>query len=370
VSPAFGRIEAVWRDLEIRAEAPIFLSWYWIGAWLLSIDERPALLLAYDSNRIVGAALLLVARQWHQRMFVVPTAFLNQTGDPQRDVITIEFNDVQAERGRERAVRRAVLAFMGNNEILGADRYDAFIWRGALRAIEADLAALRLPWRRISATHSAYVDLEAIRRSGRPYLAHLGRSTRHQIRRACELYKACGTLTLDIASSVEEALRFFHAAGTLHQARWQGRGEPGAFAFPFYIRFHELLIRTGFPAGVVELVRVRAADRAIGYLYNFVWRGRVSYYFSGFAYEGDDNRLKPGLVTHSLCIAHHLAVGHRVYDFMGGAERYKINLGQAGPDLIGVVIERRVPMLRLQSTLRRLKRRLEGRSEAGTLGDR
>ena len=360
-APAFCRIEAMWRDLERRAAAPFFLSWHWMGPWLVAIEERPHLLVAREGDRVLGLALLLVARQWRQRVLAVPTLFLNQTGDPGQDVVTIEFNDVLAKRGRETDVRRAVLAFLAGNDVLVGNRYDAIAWQGALQALEADLRALQLPWRATTATSSAYVDLAAIRRSCRTYLEQLGRNTRRQIRRACELYQARGDLVLEAAAGVEEALRFFHAAGALHQARWEARGKPGAFAYPFYIRFHELVIRAGLPRGAVELVRARAGDRTIGYLYNFIHRGRVSYYFSGFAYE-EDNRLKPGLVTHSLCIARHLAAGHDVYDFMGGSERYKTSLGQPGPDLIGVIIEQPLPLIRVEAALRRFKQRMEGRS--------
>lgn len=362
-APAFARIEALWRDLEVRAAAPFFLSWHWMGPWLATVAERPHLLVAREGDRVLGVALLRVAHQWRRRVLAVPTVFLNQTGDPDRDVVTIEFNDVLAERGRETAVRRAVLAFLAGNRVIGGERYHAIVWQGALQTIEADLRALQLPWRAITATSSAHVDLAAIRRSGRTYIEQLSGNTRRQIRRACELYEARGSLILETAASVEEALRFFHAAGALHQARWAARGRPGAFAYPFYIRFHELVIRINLPLGAVELVRARAGDQAIGYLYNFIHRGRVSYYFSGFAYEAD-NRLKPGLVTHSLCIARHLAAGHDVYDFMGGAERYKTSLGQAGPDLIGVVIEQPLPLVRVEAMLRRFKQRIAGRSNA------
>lgn len=361
-APALDRIEAVWRDLEGRAAASFFLSWHWIGPWLIAIHERPHLLIASDSGRVVGLALLLVARQWRQRVRAVPTLFLNQTGDPDRDVVTIEYNDILAEEGRETAVRRAALRFLSGSRSVVGERYHAVEWQGALQGIEADLRALGLPWRTLTATRSAFVDLAAIRRSGRPYLEHLSHNTRRQVRRSCQLYRTRGALIFEAASDVDEALRFFHAAGALHQSRWQARGEPGAFAYPFYIRFHELVIRRALPHGAVELVRVRVGDDPIGYLYNFVYRGRVSYYFSGFAYE-KDNRLKPGLVTHSSCIAHHVAAGHAIYDFMGGSERYKISLGQPGPNLIGLVLEHPLPMLRLEATLRRLKQRIEGRSE-------
>ncbi|MGD9507055.1 MAG: GNAT family N-acetyltransferase [Geminicoccaceae bacterium] len=237
-------------------------------------------------------------------------------------------------------------------------RFDAVAWRGALApaALEA-LEGIAWPWRIVAEAPTAFVDLAAVRASGRPYLDHVSANTRRQVRRAMALYEErYGPLRLDAAGDVGEALAFFHAAGALHQARWQPRGKPGAFAYPFYVRFHERLIKDGLPEGVVELVRVCAGEVPIGYLYNFLYHGRVYYYFSGFRYEAD-NRLKPGLVSHTLCIERHLARGMDVYDFMAGDNRYKTSLGQPGPRMISVLIERPTPRVRLEYFLRRLRDR-------------
>ena len=355
------RLATQWRELEARADAPFFLSWHWIGTWLRMIDVPIHVIAAYADGRRVGLALLAHRVVTRHRLLRVSTFFLHQSGDEAEDVITIEFNDVLAERGLEDAVRAAVLGALLDRDRIGDRGYDALVWRGALGELTASLDALDLRWRYLDSTTSARVDLARMRASGAPYLAHLRANTRHQIRRARALYAERGPLVLDRAGSVPEALDFFRAAGALHQRRWRERGKPGAFGHPFYVGFHERLITAGVPAGVVELVRVRAGDAALGYLYNFVHRGRVYFYFSGLRFE-DDNRLKPGLVTHTACIEDHLEAGADVYDFMGGAERYKLNLGRPGPDIVGVVVERPRAHLRLESALRRAKQRLATRT--------
>jgi CelD/BcsL family acetyltransferase involved in cellulose biosynthesis len=353
-----------WRELEGRAEAPFFLSWYWIGTWLRMVDVPVFVVTAYLDDRRVGLALLAHRVVLRHHVLKVSTFFLHQSGDEAEDVITIEFNDVLAERGREDAVRTAVLAALVDRDRVGGYRHDALIWRGAVGGLTTTLDALGLRWRYLDSTTSAYVDLAGIRASGRSYAAHLRPNTRHQVRRAAALYEQRGPLVLERAASMPEALAFFRAAGALHQRRWRERGKPGAFGHPFYVGFHERLITAGVAAGVVELVRLRAGDDVVGYLYNFVYRGRVYFYFSGLRFE-EDNRLKPGLVTHARCIEDHLAHGAEVYDFMGGAERYKLNLGRPGPDIVGLVVERPRPQLRLEAALRRAKHRLATLNAAG-----
>ena len=79
--------------------------------------------------------------------------------------------------------------------------------------------------------------------------------------------------------------------------------------------------------------------QAIGYLYNFLHRGAVLPYQSGFAYE-DDPKLKPGLVSHCLCVEAHARAGSGVYDFMAGHAQHKASLGERGPDMLYLLLKR------------------------------
>ena len=88
--------------------------------------------------------------------------------------------------------------------------------------------------------------------------------------------------------------------------------------------------------------------------------GRVAFYQSGFNYE-DDNRLKPGLVTHALVVQSCIEQGYDVYDFLAGGpagERYKESLSTDASRLAWCVIRRPTIRNRVVSWLRSLKRRL------------
>ena len=126
------------------------------------------------------------------------------------------------------------------------------------------------------------------------------------------------------------------------------------FANPFFERFHRALITDLFAAEQVQLLRICAGGRPIGYLYNLVQGGRVHNYQSGFAY-GPDARLKPGLVSHALAVEHNLARGASCYDFMAGDSRYKRSLATGTDHLVWLVVQRSRLKFRLEHALRAMR---------------
>ena len=154
----------------------------------------------------------------------------------------------------------------------------------------------------------------------------LSANTRQQLRRSDRAYAAIGPLALRRAESVAEAHQFLDALASLHQARWNERGRSGAFAGPFFRRFHRALIERGLPRGEIDLLRIAAGQQVIGYLYNFRYRGHALAYQSGFDYLHADKHQKPGLTCHHAAIRQYLADGIDRYDFLAGDDRYKRSL--------------------------------------------
>src|SRR5262249_21321956 len=170
---------------------------------------------------------------------------------------------------------------------------------------------------------SPYVGLDAVRKNGNDLCALLSSNTRRQIRRAVRLYQAMGELRIDRASTKREALGWLEQLRCLHQARWV----LGAFSHPFFERFLRRLVEQGFENGVVDILRVSAGQYDFGYLYNLVYRDRVSSYQSGFRF-GPDGRYKPGLVAHTLAVNLYArrTCRLRTYSFLAGASQYKNSL--------------------------------------------
>jgi CelD/BcsL family acetyltransferase involved in cellulose biosynthesis len=166
--------------------------------------------------------------------------------------------------------------------------------------------------------------------SGRAFLESLSANTRYQIRRSeWSFVETSGPLRVSRAASVAEGLAFLDALAGLHQATWVRRGKPGAFANEAFMRHHRELVSRGLPRGEVDLLRLDAGVQVVGYLYNFVYRGRVSCYQSGFDYAAAGPHQKPGLTCHAAAIERYRAEGAVAYDFLAGEARYKSSLSNA-----------------------------------------
>jgi CelD/BcsL family acetyltransferase involved in cellulose biosynthesis len=350
-SPA--ALHPVWSALEERSEAPFFLSWNWIATWLEATGAYPHVVTARRDGAVVALALVQESRR--RRFGVIPTrvASLHETGDAGMDSIYIEYNGALRARGESEAVFGAMLqALTAKTRSWDELRLSAVTARAAESA-----AATGWIVEQRAASRCFAVDLAALRAAGGAYVDSLGANTRQQLRRTRRLYEARGPLVLAAAQSLAEAKAFLAELKALHQHAWRRRGQAGAFATPFFEHFHDRLLERLWPQGRVELLKIAAGTRVIGYLYNFIHRGSVLNYQSGFA-AGDDNKLKPGLLSHALCVERHLAGTATRYDLMAGEARYKQNLAAPHDSLVWLTLRRPTVLARAEQAARRLKRAL------------
>jgi CelD/BcsL family acetyltransferase involved in cellulose biosynthesis len=137
----------------------------------------------------------------------------------------------------------------------------------------------------------------------------------------------------------------------LHQRSWQQRGQPGAFADPWFDRFHRRLIAERFKHGELQLLRLRTKEMTLGCLYNFVAAKRVLFYQSGLGTPAD-RHVRPGYLCHTQAIEYCAKAGLDVYDLLGGDARYKKSLATDESRLVWG----RVQKTRLRFTLEDLAR--------------
>ena len=126
----------------------------------------------------------------------------------------------------------------------------------------------------------------------------------------------------------------------------------------YLLSFCALAFGAAFADGHIQMLRVRAGRHDVGYLYNFVHRGRVLFYQSGFDYELLAAQGRPGLVAHALSVQHNARQGHAVYDFLAGAARYKESLSTSRQPMVWAAVYRTTPAFRLEQALRSVKRRV------------
>ncbi len=357
--PGLGALAAMWTDLELRARHNFYLSWHWIGAWLAEAAIEPKVAIARSDGRVVGLGLLHAAVEArHRGLLKVRKLYLNETGDPEQDINCIEYSGFLVDATLAESVERTMLRYVALEPPaeIGLPAWDELRFGGVPERYQALAAETGLRLHLVGHRPTAQVDLAAIRASGKSYLDSLSSNTRYQTRRALKLYGQRGPVALDVAATVEEACQFLDGMAALHQPYWIARGSRGAFGYPFLVAFHKRVIATALPKGEVEVLRIRAGEQPIGFLYNFIHRGWVGTYLSGFAYE-EDSKLKPGYVAYALCIDRHLALGTEVVDFLAGENRYKMSLGKRGPNIIHFDLQRPRLKLRVEDAARAIRNR-------------
>jgi CelD/BcsL family acetyltransferase involved in cellulose biosynthesis len=349
VDPYAARAEAIWRDLERAARPAYFLTWGWIENWLAMLprEDAPALAVIHRGGEIAGACFL--GRRTVLRHHVLPSRalFVNATGVEHQDELCIEHNGLLGPG-----------CSLGELIELLPDDWDELF----LPAVDLDaFRELRVPdgYRaRIARTCPApFVDLARVRAAG-DYLAVVSANTRAQIRRARRRLGAC---ELEVAAALPDALALYDELIALHTACWRARGQPGAFADPWFERFHRRLIEQRFAHGEIMLARLRAGNdgATVGCLYNLISGGRVLFYQSGLASFAEPT-VKPGLVCHAAAIARCAEDGHAVYDLLGGAGRYKAQLATGTTELAWLCVQRARLRFAIEDRVRDLKHAMAG----------
>jgi len=313
----------LWLSLQETSPHSFFNSWGWISAWLASLpaDREIKLVAAFLDDK--PAAAFFAGRAQGLRYGFLPsrTVALNATGNKHFDQIFIEYNRILLRND-----------FTPNWTELwdAAGRWDEFVLPGlasdfaqAARLPSDDFGAFRVITDK--AENSYWVDLQKIRAANMDYLSLLSSNRRSQIRRSLREYEQEGGVSLREAGSLSEALTMYAGLIDLHQREWKKRGKPGAFSNEYFRAFHEGLIRERFESGEIQLLQVNAGDKPLGFLYCFLYQGKVLFYQSGFGY-GEGNVQRPGLVSHYLAILHNASKGFDAYDFLAGEAQYKSSL--------------------------------------------
>ena len=341
-----------WRALEESAEGSFFQSWHWMGTWLHSLPQGivPHIVRVVGTDRVVGLAALVFGARRRRRLIHTYAAHLNETGDARLDNLTVEHNGVLAKADLRLPAQRAVTQLLLRHQ----PEWDEFHIGGADDLWEAMGAGEQAPLHfRVVREKTCYSveGLDRLPAGVDGYLGELSANTRYQIRRAMRRYEQSeGALGLAVARDREEAQLFLTSLRELHQEYWIARGEPGCFADPFFERFHRSLIDRSFSSGAIQLVRVTAGSAVVGYLYNFLYRGTVYNYQSGFRYSSDA-MLKPGLVVHALTVAHNATAGAIRYDLLAGDQQYKRSLATATRPMYWVIAQRPRLRFRIENAL-------------------
>lgn len=331
---------ALWCDLERRAKHSFFLSWPWVRTWWLTVCDRikPQLLTITENGIVIGAAFVVSRDLWRRGVLVAKTCVLNATGDPQLDGICIEYNGLLTDASRSAQAWQQLAEHFARAD----EDWEELQLQGVPAECLGFWSDPRVTLRAERVRTARHVDLALLRTAQTSFVKTLGKKTRAHIRHTGDAFAHYGEIKVEIAQTVDEALRYFEEMKILHQRRWTARGQPGAFSGGHFNRFHERLIADFFASNVIQLLRVTAGSRTVGILYNFIHNSDVLVYQTGFNYElvVSRNKESPGLLTHALAVDYNLSQGYARYDLLAGDSEYKRALAKESSELWWGTVQR------------------------------
>jgi CelD/BcsL family acetyltransferase involved in cellulose biosynthesis len=346
VDPYDPRVEAIWRTLEDQARPTYFLMWGWVENWLACLPRHEAPQLAVITHDGAPVAACFLGKRRLRRHGFVPSRalYVNTTGLPDYDELCIEHNGLVVRPDHGLSLASLVQLIPGDWDELFLPAVDGDAFAALAGAPLPDGMRVRID-REVANYH---IDLERVRQSKDGYVALLGSSTRAQMRKAM---RAAGDVTFEVAADDRAAQDIYDELVALHQRSWRMRGHPGAFADPWFDRFHRRLIAKRFRHGEIQLVRLRAGELTIGCLYNFIADGRVLFYQCGFGSPAD-RHIRPGYLCHAHAIEHCAREGLAIYDLLGGDARYKSSLATDETRLVWGRVQRRRLQFQLEDRAR------------------
>ena len=304
---SFAPLEAEWDALvRSRPRPSPFLLHRWLREWWRHYGEdgELAVHVARRDGRLVGALPLCVRPKYHLRVL----SFVGGDDSTLADLLLADGEPPETAA--------------------------ALAERGAASAQDfADLSGLPTDSRLVSELGGS--ELTLIQRSEAPVLdlpadwdevfrSKLSSKKRNHYRRRRRQLSELGSLEVAVARTPEELEQALDDAYALHDLRWQGRPDGSGFATPTGRRFHHATARALAPLDVPRIVTLKIDGRAVAFHYYLALEGRM--YVYRIAFDPSVGRLSPGAVNTLDAIEVAAAEGATRVEFLGGAERYKLEL--------------------------------------------
>lgn len=338
------------RITSLSMRATSFSTWAWVANLSLCglQAEEPYLLAVKHGSTMVGFA---------------PFVRFGGKGLTLKRLMLMggDYNDVVADPAFEQPVVDALLGWLDKNR-KEWDLVDLRSLHSKALALEFAKSSL-LKSRAITHQKYPFISLPA---SVEVFNAGLSNKMRQDLRyRPKRLAKEVGPVTVRRASnaSFESDMDTLF---TLHQARWESKGQPGAFGSPIARRFHLAFAGGMLEMGNLWLYTVEAGDKAVGSLYCFSQGKEFGYFLSGFdpAYAV----YSPTKIALNEAIGDAIGNGFEVFDFLKGEEAYKSSWGASMRETTRLLIAKpgiRAPFvstaLSLQPKVKEWRRRIKSK---------
>jgi CelD/BcsL family acetyltransferase involved in cellulose biosynthesis len=303
----FAQLAEPWDELVRSMARPSpFLLHAWLDEWSRNSTDgvRPVVHAAFDDGRLVGGLPLCLVQRRGLRVL----SFQGGSQSALADVIVertapASIARALAERaeasGQDLALLYGLPAASRLVEAIGRDRVHL------IERSEAPVLELDGGWEEI-------------------YRAKTTAKSRNQHARKRKQLAAAGRLETQVACEPAELETALEEAFQLHEIRWRGRPDGSGFATPAGRRFHRAAMRRLAELRIPRIVLLKLDGRPIAFHYFLLFERRM--YVHRLAFDPAYARHSPGLLNTLDAIEAAAAEGATMVEFLGGAERYKLEL--------------------------------------------
>jgi CelD/BcsL family acetyltransferase involved in cellulose biosynthesis len=303
---SFAKLDDEWdRLVRSRTRPSPFLLQGWLLEWWRHYGEggELAVHVAYRNGRLVAALPLCVRPMYGLRVL----SFLGGDSASLADLLLAD--DERAEVGAALA-ERAMSSGQDFAEFSG------------LPAGSRLVAALGPGLTLIERSEAPVLDLspgwDAV------YRSKLSSKKRNHHRRRRRQLDDLGRVEAAVARTPEELEQALEDAFALHVLRWDGRPDGSGFATPVGRRFHHATAKALAPLDVPRIVTLKIDGRPVAFHYYLTLEGRM--FVHRIAFDPAFARFSPGVINTLDAIETAAAEGVTRVEFLGGAERYKLEL--------------------------------------------
>jgi CelD/BcsL family acetyltransferase involved in cellulose biosynthesis len=303
---AFEALAGEWDDLVRAMPRPSpFMLHGWLAEWWRHYGQGAelAVVVARDDGRLVGALPLVVRRRaglrvasfMGDRLAVLPDLLLSEDAD---ESVSGRLTEWLAGGGCHVADFHGLPAESRIAAALGPRL-------GVTERCEAPVLDLAAGWDEV-------------------YRAKTTSKKRNLHRRRRRQLGELGELTVSVAREPDELAFALEDAFWLHALRWEGRPDGSGFTTPIGMDFHRAALRRLAAGDVARIITLRVDRRPIAFHYWFALAGCM--YVHRLAFDPAVGRWSPGVVNTLDAIEAAAEEGMTRVEFLGGGERYKVEL--------------------------------------------
>ncbi|MHB0977382.1 MAG: GNAT family N-acetyltransferase [Candidatus Aquicultorales bacterium] len=325
----FKELRRPWKDLSKNRS--VFQTWEWAWSWWLKYGKgkRLFILTVRDGREVVGIAPLFISPYYNLPLCV--SGFLGAGCSDYGDVLSVQ--------GQEDSVAEALAAFLA-----GDSRWDAL----DLQQLPPGAVASRLERRFDDGPVKSLVQDECFNLELPDTYDQLLKTLSKKFRWNVQYYRRRlereGELVFRETSrdTLAGDMKTFFA---LHKKRFLSKRKVGRFLSPRFASFHLEAAENLLDSERLGLFFLEFDGKPVASIYGYVDGSTYYYYLSGF--DPEWGRMSVSTVLLSMVLEEVVRRGVNRFDFLRGAEPYKLKWGAVSAPNTRLVVGRQTAKSRL-----------------------